>query len=120
MFIGDEKLRTELINALNQEHFPLPHPNLKIEWGLEASESLKSAKGVFAPPGKDNSFIMAQIIRTSTQESEFPITEAVSDDFPANTLNFKNIRFYFNESGVGTCSAFVEFTKPEGLTILEL
>ncbi|MFQ5819568.1 MAG: hypothetical protein ACE5I5_06245 [Candidatus Heimdallarchaeota archaeon] len=117
---GTNLIKQNLIKELNRAIIPVKNPNLKIEWCLEESEGVKSAKGVFSPPGKENSFIMARLVDITSQESSFPIKEKILQIFPSNSLKFNNVRFYFTESGVGTCSVLVKLEKSDGLSILQV
>ncbi|MFX1535815.1 MAG: hypothetical protein ACFFDI_16495 [Promethearchaeota archaeon] len=122
MLFADIDLRQTLIERLNKESMPLPIKNsiFKIKWATEDSEEFKLSKGVFIPPGKENSFIMAQLVGETPEDSFVTIKEEVSNFFPANSVKFRNVRFYFHEGGVGTASVLVELEKTDGLTILQL
>jgi hypothetical protein len=120
VFGGMVNLREDLINELNEQPIEVDNAELDIEWCLEDSEDFKLSKGVFTPPGKENSFIMARIVNKTKGDNSFPITKDVAEIFPSGSLSYKDVKFYFQNCGVGTCSVRVELEKPEGLTIIDL
>ena len=119
-FTGEAKVRLGLVEVLNSQPPPCGFDDLRVEWCLEDSVDFKLSKGVFTPPGSDNSFVMAKIVNQDCVESPIPISQDVSELFPAGSLNFCNVRFYFEDCGVGTCSVLVDIKNNNGTTILEL
>ncbi|MBD3230455.1 MAG: hypothetical protein GF329_19905 [Candidatus Lokiarchaeota archaeon] len=125
VYCNDDRLvfgelnKGELIKYLNREPISLDNRNIVIEWLCEACDDFKISKGVFVPPGRESSVVMAQVVNKETRNNEIEIKEDFSNILP-NSLKFKNIYFYFYENGTGTCSAMVEIEKNEGITILEL
>ena len=117
---GMAHLRDDLVEELNNHLSIIDHPDLGIEWTLEDCEDFKLSKGVFSPPGKENSFIMARIVNHSNGDNSFPINKDVADLFPAGSLSYKDVKFYFQNCGVGTCSVRLEFEKSDGLSIIDL
>ena len=119
-FAGSSLIQNKLIEELNKEPLQIKNQNLKVEWCLEECEEFKLSKGVFSPPGKEISFVMAQLVGKTLEDSCFPIKEKVSELFPENSLKFSDVRFYFHDCGVGTCSVRVKLEKSDGITILQL
>jgi hypothetical protein len=120
IFGGMAHLREDLLGELNKHPIKIDNAELDIEWCLEDCEDFKLSKGVFSPPGKENSFIMARVVNKPAGDNSIPITRDVAEIFPSGSLNYKDVKFYFQNCGVGTCSVRVELEKPEGLTIIDL
>ncbi|MFX0095808.1 MAG: hypothetical protein ACFFBD_28980, partial [Candidatus Hodarchaeota archaeon] len=121
MMFADVDLRDVLIKKLNDKlPLHLEKSGVRIEWTTEDSKEFKLSKGVFIPPGKDNSFIMARLVNNQSGERSLPIKETIIDLFPSNSIHFSDINFYFHEGGVGTVSVLVKIDKRDGLTILQL
>ncbi len=119
-FINSHELKQKLLTELNSETTSLRIKNRNIRWKLEGAEDFKLSKGVFIPPGEDNSFVMAEVTGNQQNENSIPISENLSSMFPENSLSFSNIRFYFHESGVATCSVRVKVQAKEKITVLQL
>ncbi len=119
-FAKSNDIRQKLVTELNRESIELKKINQKAIWKLEGSEDFKLSKGVFIPPGEDNSFVMAEITGDIPQEKSILISEKITSMFPENSLEFSPVYFYFHESGVATCSVKVEIKAKEKLTILQL
>jgi len=119
-FTGSSLIQNKLIEELNKEPLQIKNQNLKVEWGIEESEEFKLSKGVFSPPGKEISFVIAQLVDKTLEDSCFPIKEKVSELFPENSLKFSDVRFYFHDCGVGTCSVRVKLETSDRITILQL
>ncbi|MRG86354.1 hypothetical protein [Salinibacillus xinjiangensis] len=109
---------SKLINSLNSIPITNHNLNAKVQWNREDSNELKKAKGVFANQGQSNSLIYAELI--PTEGKGFPILEKVSDKLPQNALSFEKVRFYFRESGVGTCSAKIQIESIDDFNLIEL
>ncbi|TXT54372.1 MAG: hypothetical protein BAJATHORv1_70072 [Candidatus Thorarchaeota archaeon] len=120
LFRGLRKEQWKLVEELNKEHILADIPEFSIEWTLEDSSEFKLSKGVFTPPGTDNSFVVAKLIHNDSNSCCHPICDEVSEKFPIDTLIFKDVRFYFSDVGVATCSVRVEMDDEDGITILEL
>ena len=119
-FSGLGTVKKKLIGELNSSGKKLPGSKLLIKWSVEDSEDFKLSKGVFAPPGKDNSFIMAEIRGSSTKRSAYPIRKKIAGSFPAGSMRFENVRFYFHIGGVATCSAMVRISRKDDMTVEDL
>ncbi len=128
VYIDEDKLRLtgmtslaeDLIEDLNQKSPPTGFEGLSIKWDLEDCEAFKLSKGVFAAPGTENSFIMAKIVNEKSEIAPVPLPEDIAQDLHLSPLDYSNVRFYFQECGVGTISVRVDIEKNDGLTILEL
>ncbi|MFX0099233.1 MAG: hypothetical protein ACFFCS_06590 [Candidatus Hodarchaeota archaeon] len=121
LFGNVAQLKRDLIEYLNKEITCCEkNEKFKIHWKSEESLDFKLSKGVFNPPGRESSFVMAELLNEDDETLGLQITEEISDQFPANSLQFKDIKFYFYESGVGTCSVKVELQYPQGLTVVQL
>ncbi|MGY5860401.1 MAG: hypothetical protein RTU63_13605, partial [Candidatus Thorarchaeota archaeon] len=120
IFSQTEDIRRKLIDELNRESTHLEFRGQAIEWCLEDSEDFKLSKGVFSPPGTENSFVMAKVVDKKALDNPVPITEDVCKEFPADCLAYDQVRFYFQDCGVGTCSIRVDLNRDDGITILQL
>ncbi|MGY5853342.1 MAG: hypothetical protein RTU92_07255 [Candidatus Thorarchaeota archaeon] len=120
IFGEDVDIRQKLVDKLNHETDSLEYRGLSVEWCLEDCEDFKLSKGVFSPPGTENSFVMAKIVNQNAIDTPVIITEEISDKFPAQSLTYSQVRFYFQDCGVGTCSVRVDIEHNEETTILQL
>lgn len=118
--IGTSEWQRRLINFLNETKTDVCRTGYRVEWGTEVSADFKLSKGVFAPPGTENSFIMARLIHEESGHCSCVIDEEIEDIFLGNTLSFENVTLYFADCGVGTCSVRTSLEREEGLSILEL
>lgn len=119
-FQGIQAVREKLVNKLNENPIILNEHQQKIEWCVEECEDFKSSKGVFAPPGKGNSFIMAKLVCDDQNFDSYCIEEEIENYFKAKSLAFSDVNFYFHEFGISTCSANIKIIKENGLAITEL
>jgi len=119
-FQGIDNVRQKILDKLNEEPLVIKESNQKVIWCVEESEQFKLSKGVFAPPGKGNSFIMAKLICDDTSTEGYCITEDIKNYFKSEELSFNDINFYFHEFGIATCSANIVLKKKSGLIITEL
>jgi len=117
---SEKRVRTALVEQLNSIKPQTCFGNLHVEWCLENSEDFKLSKGVFTPPGTENSFIMARVVNNDCSESPVPISEKISDVFKEESLCYGHVRFYFQDCGVGTCSVRIDLEDKNGISILEL
>jgi len=111
-------IKSELLDYLNKTEIFFDKGDTSILWTLEDSKDFKISKGVFTPPGEDTSFVMAQL-NTGTS-SCCPIKEQVTELFNTNSLEFADVKFYFSNSGVGTCSVHINIKSKESIAILQL
>ncbi len=118
--IGTSEWQRRLVDFLNETKTDVCRTGYRVEWGTEFSADFKLSKGVFAPPGTENSFIMARLIHEESGDCSCGILEEIEDIFPENTLSFENVTLYFEDCGVGTCSVRISLEKEGGLSILEL
>ncbi|MCA1032429.1 hypothetical protein LCL95_15445 [Bacillus timonensis] len=89
-----------------------------VRWFEEESYDLKASKGVFAVPGKENSFICVQI---SNFERYFELLKSKHDPLLEQCVIVpKDVTLFFNESGVGSCSQRIQIQRLEGISIPEL
>jgi hypothetical protein len=119
-FQGIDTIREKIIKKLNEKPIFFKKTNNQIIWVVEESEEFKLSKGVFAPPGKGNSFIMAKLVNEDKDKEGCCIEEAIENHFEEKALVFNDINFYFHEFGIAICSANVILTKDFGLEITEL
>ena len=125
IYLDDDRLyfgeldKGELVEYLNRDPIFLDDGKIVIKWLSEECEEFKISKGVFVPPGRESSIVMAHIVNKETNNNEMDINEDFSNILP-NKLKFTDIFFYFYENGTGTCSVRVEIIKNEGISILEL
>ncbi|MFW9844363.1 MAG: hypothetical protein ACFFEV_07295 [Candidatus Thorarchaeota archaeon] len=117
---SEKRVRLALVDELNNINPQTCFGNLHVEWCLEDSEDFKLSKGVFTPPGTENSFIMARVVNSDCSESPVPISERISDVFKEQSLCYGQVRFYFQDCGVGTCSVRIDLEDKKGISILEL
>lgn len=117
---SEVSVRIALIEELNSLQKISCFSDLQIEWTLEDSADFKLSKGVFTPPGSENSFIMARVVNKNNVESPVPISQDISEKFPSDSLFYNNVRFYFQDCGVGTCSVRINLNDEKGISILEL
>ena len=61
-FRGIDNIREIIIKKLNENPISFEKFKMKVIWCVEESEEFKLSKGVFAPPGKGNSFVMAKLV----------------------------------------------------------
>jgi hypothetical protein len=117
---SEKKVRLALVDELNRINPQRCFRDLHVEWCLEDSEDFKLSKGVFTPPGTENSFIMARVVNSDCAESPVPIPERISDIFKEDSLCYGHVRFYFQDCGVGTLSVRIDLEDRKGISILEL
>ena len=120
IFGESANIRERLVEELNRASTQLDFRGLAIEWCLEDCEDFKLSKGVFSPPGTENSFVMAKIVNQESEDTPVPIIEDVCEEFPSKSLAYHQVRFYFQDCGVGTCSIRVDLQRNDGITILQL
>ncbi|MBD3187543.1 hypothetical protein GF325_11980 [Candidatus Bathyarchaeota archaeon] len=121
LFGNISQLQAKMMDNLNNEPVYLDkQKKYRLQWECEQCLDFKLSKGVFAPPGRDVSCIMACLVHDASGSRSFPIPDEISDVFSAGSLHFNDVRFYFYESGVGTCSAWVKLEHPDGIDILQL
>ncbi len=119
MFTGRNQVQKKLLDYLEKK--PIDYNDrFRVEWSLEDSQEFKGSKGVFSPPGKETSFIVASIVGVDSTETAIPIEGFLPSCPIDGPLRFESVRFYFYGSGVGTCSVHITFKKNDGLTILDL
>lgn len=111
-----EAIKIKLIEYLNNE---VPD-NLKnkVFWKMELSDELKASKGVFRLPGRENSFIAAEM--KDTEDLAELMSLICLESGPPTRIIPKKINFYFNDSGVGSCCLDLSISCEEGLTTNEL
>jgi len=119
-FEGSYEVRKKLVDELNRRTIPLGRDNLYLEWCLEDSEDFKLSKGVFSPPGTENSFVMARVVNEESVVSPVTINGQTIDFLKSNPLQYSEVKFYFQDCGVGTCSAMVNLERDEKISILQL
>lgn len=113
IYLDDDRLffgeldKGKLIEYLNRDQIFLNDGKIVIEWLTEECEEFKISKGVFVPPGRESSIVMAHIVNKETNNNEMDINEDFSNILP-NKLKFTDIFFYFYENGTGTCSVRVD------------
>ncbi|MHA1905725.1 MAG: hypothetical protein ACW98Y_00360 [Candidatus Thorarchaeota archaeon] len=128
VYIDEDQLRLtgmtsvvqDLLEHLNQNPPQTGFEDCFIKWDLEDSEAFKLSKGVFAAPGTDNSFVMARIVNAKSEDTPIPLPKEMAEELNLSPLTYSNVRFYFQDCGVGTLSVRINIEKIEGLTILEL
>jgi len=120
IFGESANIRERLVEELNRASAQLDFRGLSIEWCAEDCEDFKLSKGVFSPPGTENSFVMAKIVNQKSEDTPVPIIEDVCEEFTSESLAYNQVRFYFQDCGVGTCSIRVDLQRSEGITILQL
>ena len=87
-FEGSYEVRKKLVDELNLLTIPLGRDNLYLEWCLEDSEDFKLSKGVFSPPGTENSFVMARVVNKESVVSPVTINGPTIDFLPSNPLQY--------------------------------
>ncbi|TFF91699.1 hypothetical protein EU545_03205 [Candidatus Thorarchaeota archaeon] len=120
LLLGTPQWQKRLVEYLNETKTDVCRMGYRVEWGTEVSADFKLSKGVFAPPGTENSFVMARLIHEDTGDCSCGITEEIEDVYPQDTLSFEDVTLYFADCGVGTCSVRLLLEKDGGLSILEL
>ncbi|TFG08204.1 hypothetical protein EU538_07560 [Candidatus Thorarchaeota archaeon] len=118
--LGTSEWQRRLVDFLNDTKTEVCRTGYRVEWGTEVSADFKLSKGVFAPPGTENSFVMATLIHEESGNSSCGIPENIEGIYPGNALSFENVTLYFADCGVGTFSVRISLEKEEGLSILEL
>ena len=116
---GIGNIKSKLIDYLNKMGIIFDKADVPIVWTLEDSKDFKISKGVFTPPGEDTSFIMAKL-NSGENTSCCPIKEQVTELFHPSAMEFSDVKFYFSNSGVGTCSVHVNVKPQESIAILQL
>ncbi|SDN89154.1 hypothetical protein [Alkalicoccus daliensis] len=116
MFSSRTAIQNKLVKHLDGKDYEDERIRCNVRWGVEDSNNVKKAKGVFANVGNENSLIYASL---ECLEGNLVIHESIGEIFKGGVLEFEDVRFYFQESGVGTCSAKISITHP-GMSLKEL
>ena len=115
--MGTQTIKKSLLRELNRNKMRVGKDTF-IEWNVEDSEEFKKSKGVFAAPGTDVSFLVAELVDKKKKKAPVPVKKAVPGFFKKGELDFSDVRFYFHEGGVATCSVNVVLRGREGLDLI--
>ncbi len=119
-FLGTAKIQTAVLDELNESKHVDGYDSFEIRWTVEDSLDFKLSKGVFSPPGTENSFIVARLIHEESGACCYPFSSEIEglELFPAP--KFLEVCFYFSECGVGTCSSRILLQRDSGISVLLL